>query len=311
MIRYVIKRILLLIPVLIGVSLIVFVIISLAPGDAVDAINSGNISQEERQELREYYGLDQPVLVQYVRYMGNFVRGNMGYSVSYKAQVADLYFKRFPATLALAAAAAVIAILIAIPLGIYSALKAGSIGDNICTVISMLGISVPDFWVGLVLIFLFALRFNLLPAGEFKSFKSLILPGFTCGAMLIGALMRQTRSSMLNCLNADYLRTARSKGVSRRKVIWSHALRNALVPIAATAGDSLAFMMGGSAVTEAVYNWPGVGRLLVGAINNMDTQLICGCVIMQTIIVSAVMLLVDIAFAFIDPRIKAQYAKGG
>ena len=129
--------------------------------------------------------------------------------------------------------------------------------------------------------------------------------------MFMGALMRQTRSSMLDCLNADYLRTARSKGVSKRDVVTVHAFRNALIPIVTTAGAQLGILLGGSAVTEAVFNWPGVGRLIVSAINNMDTQLICGCVIMQTVMISVVMLLVDILYAFIDPRIKAKYAKGG
>ena len=309
--RYIIKRLLLLIPVIVGVSLLVFILISFAPGDAVDAMGTVDLTAEQKEELRELYGLNKPLIVQYLNYMANFVRGNMGYSISFKQPVFDLYFQRFPATMALSATAVLFALIISIPLGIFSALRAGSVADNTCTVVSLFGISMPNFWVGLMLILFFSLRLKWFPSSDFKSIKSLVLPGFTCGIIFMGSLMRQTRSSMLDCLGADYLRTARSKGVPEGTVIRSHAFRNALIPIVATAGDQLGFMLGGSAVTETVFNWPGVGRLMVNAINNMDTTLICGCVIMQTIMISLIMLIVDILFAFIDPRIKAQYSKGG
>ncbi len=310
--RYVLKRIVLLIPVLIAVSFIVFMLVSLAPGDAVTATAGGtDLTEEQLNELRDYYGLNDSVFVQYFRYMKNFVTGDMGYSISFKEQVSVLYFQRFPATIALAFTSVVFSVVLAIPLGIISALKADSLADNAITVAALFGISMPGFWIGLVLILFFSLRLGWFPPGEFKGIKSLILPGFTGGIMFMGALMRQTRSSMLDCLNADYLRTARSNGVSKRDVVTVHAFRNALIPIVATAGIQLGILLGGSAITEAVFNWPGVGRLIVNAINTMDTQLICGCVIMQTTMISLIMLLVDILYAFIDPRIKAKYAKGG
>lgn len=312
MYRYILKRLILLIPVLIGVSLIVFILVSLAPGDAVTATFGGSdLSAEEKEELREYYGLNDNVFVQYFRYMKDFVRGDMGYSIAFKEQVSVLYFQRFPATLALAGMSVLFALIFAIPLGILSALKADTLADNAITVVALFGISMPMFWIGLIMILFFSLRLGWFPASEFKGFRSLILPGLTGGIMFMGALMRQTRSSMLDCLNADYLRTARSKGVSKRNVVTVHAFRNALIPIVTTAGAQLGILLGGSAVTEAVFNWPGVGRLIVNAINNMDTTLICGCVIMQTIMISVVLLLVDILYAFIDPRIKAKYARGG
>ena len=312
MIRYAIKRRLLCIPVLICVTFLIFVLISFAPGDAVDAMSNSNLTDEQIAELKAFYGLDQNVFVQYFRYMKNFITtGSLGYSISFKQNVADLYFMRLPATAALAGVAILFALVIALPLGIYSALHANSIGDNICTIAALLGISVPGFWIGLLLIMLFSLKLGWLPAGECTDFKSIILPAFTCGIIFISALMRQTRSSMLDCLGSDYLRTASSKGVPRGKVIMSHAFRNALIPIIATAGEQVAFLLGGSAVSEAVFNWPGVGRLLLKAINTMDTPLICGCVIMQTIMISLVMLIVDILFAFVDPRIKGKYARGG
>ena len=310
--RYILKRIVLLIPVLIAVSFIVFLLVSLAPGDAITAtVGNSDLSEQQKEELREYYGLNDTVFVQYFRYMKNFIRGDMGYSIAFKEQVSTLYFQRFPATLALAGVSVFFALLFAIPLGILSALKADTVADNVITVVALFGISMPMFWIALVMILFFSLRLGWFPAGEFKGLKSLILPGLTGGIMFMGALMRQTRSSMLDCLNADYLRTARSKGVSKRDMVTVHAFRNALIPIVTTAGAQLGILLGGSAVTEAVFNWPGVGRLIVSAINNMDTPLICGCVIMQTIMISVVMLLVDILYAFIDPRIKAKYAKGG
>ena len=311
MIRYVIKRILLCIPVLICVSLIIFVLMSFAPGDAVDALGSQNLTAEQEAALREAYGLHQNVFVQYFNYMKNFItKGSLGQSYTYKAEVTTLYFQRFPATFALSGVAILFALVIALPLGIYSALHVNSVGDNICTVLALLGISVPGFWVGLLLILLFCLQLGWFPSGDFTGLKSLVLPGFTCGLMFISSLMRQTRSSMLDCLSADYLRTASSKGVPKNRVILHHAFRNALIPIITTAGTQIAFLLGGSAVTESVFNWPGVGRLLVKGISQMDTPLICGCVIMQTIMITVVMLLVDILFAFVDPRIKSKYTKG-
>ena len=312
MIRYVIKRLLLCIPVLICVTLLIFVLISFAPGDAVDAMGNQGLTAEQEAELRAYYGLDQNVFVQYFNYMKKFITtGSLGESISFKQEVATLYLQRFPATMALAGFAILIALVIALPLGIYSALHVDSIGDNICTVAALLGVSVPGFWIGLLMIMLFSLKLGWLPAGEFNGLKSIIMPAFTCGIVFISALMRQTRSSMLDCLGSDYLRTASSKGVPRKQVVMSHAFRNALIPIIATAGEQVAFLLGGSAVSEAVFNWPGVGRLLLKGINTMDTPLICGCVIMQTIMISVVMLIVDILFAFVDPRIKGKYAKGG
>lgn len=312
MIRYVIKRLLLCIPVIICVSFIIFVLMSFAPGDAVDLMASQNLSAEAQEALREKYGLNQNVFVQYFNYMKTFVTtGSLGTAISYNMDVTTLFFQRFPATIALTAMAILIALVIALPLGILSALRVNSLGDTLCTVAALLGISMPGFWIGLLLIMLFSLKLGWLPPGEFSSFKSILMPAFTCGVGFICSLMRQTRSSMLDCLGADYLRTASSKGVPRRKVIMSHAFRNALIPIIATAGQQVAFLLGGSAVAESVFNWPGVGRLLVKAINQMDTPLVCGCVIMQTIMITLVMLLVDILFAFVDPRIKAKYAKGG
>ncbi len=312
MIRYVIKRILLCIPVLICASLIIFVAMSFAPGDAVDALGGQNLTPEQEAALRAEYGLDQNVFIQYFNYMKKLItKGSLGMSYTYKEEVLTLYMQRFPATLALSAMAIVFALILALPLGIYSALHVNSVGDNICTVLALIGVSAPGFWVGLLLIFLFCLRLGWFPSGDFTGIKSLILPGFTCGLMFISSLTRQTRSSMLDCLGSDYLRTARSKGVPRRQVIMDHAFRNALIPIIMTAGSQIAFLLGGTAVAESVFNWPGVGRLLVKAITQMDTPLICGCVIMQTVVVTTVMLLVDILFAFVDPRIKSKYTRGG
>jgi peptide/nickel transport system permease protein len=309
MYRYVIKRILLLIPVILAVSFLVFFMMDLTPGDVTDIIGS-NYSTGQLEQLRHELGYDQSVFSRYLIYMKNLVQGDLGTSYIYKMPVWDLYMQRFPETLKLSLAGVAFALVLAIPLGIRSALKSGSLDDNISMFIALFGVSIPSFWLGLMLILVFSLNLKWFPSGtDTEGWKSLILPGITVGARLSGVITRTTRSSMLDVIRSDYLRTAQAKGVPERLVIQKHALRNALIPIITITGIQLGATLGGAVIAETVFSWPGVGRLIVDALNSRDTITATGAIIMTTILISVLMLIVDILYAFVDPRVKAQFMK--
>ncbi len=312
MLRYAIKRVLLMIPVVIGVSFLIYCIMAFAPGDIV-SVTTGedNLTEEQIEELRAYYGLDQPLVVRYFNYMNHFIHGDLGTSYITGKPVLDSFLQRLPATLKLAIASMIVSLLISIPLGIYSAVKHGSLQDNVSMIFAMLGLSIPNFWLGLMLIIAFSLYLGLLPSGGSTGFSSIILPAITTGTGLTATLARTTRSSMLDVIRQDYLRTARAKGVAEKSVILKHALRNALIPIITIAGGQFAACLGGSVVVETVFAWPGVGRLIVDSVTSRDTPMVTGCIIMKSTIIGVIILIVDLLYATIDPRIKAQYAKGG
>ncbi len=308
--RYIIKRILMLIPVIVGVSLLVFVMMDMAPGTVVDIIG-GEMSTEELAELNHQLGYDRSVFYRYFLYMKDLLHGDLGTSFIYKMDVWDLYMQRLPATLELAGASVLLAILLSIPLGIKAATGHGGLTDNVSMVAALLGLSMPNFWLGMMLIVLFSNRLGWLPSyGATDGIKSLILPALTIGTGLMATLTRTTRSSMLDVLRADYLRTARSKGVPEKKVVSKHALKNALIPIITIIGTQLGNAVGGAVVTENVFAWPGVGRLIIDAINQRDTTTVTGCIIMTTVMICVIMMVVDIIYAFVDPRLRAQYASG-
>lgn len=308
MIRYILKRFAMLIPVIIGVSLLIFIAMDLAPGNELDALYGDILTTEEMEELYHEYGYDRSVFYRYGKYMLDFVRGDLGQSSYMKAPVLEVYFQRLPATAFLAVTAILLAHIISIPLGIFSARHQGSLADNAGMVLGLLGISIPNFWMGLMLIIWLSLNWKLFPSGGLNGFKSVILPAFTLGIDYIASLSRTTRSSMIDVIRSDYLRTARSKGVPENKVINKHALKNALIPIVTVSGGQLAGILGGSVTTETVFSWPGVGRLIVDAISYRDVKLATGALIMTTMISSIILLCVDILYAYIDPRLKAQYA---
>ena len=309
--RYALKRILYMIPVLIGVSFLIYFLMDLAPGDIVTLkMEEGGLTEEEVAELYAMYGLDKPLMVRYVNYMADFVRGDLGTSYTTGEPVLELYLSRVPASTKLALASVIVSVIISIPLGILAAMKHGSLTDNVASVGMLLGLSIPNFWLGLVLIILFALNLHLLPSGGNESgLASLILPAFTIGTGQAAALGRTTRSSMLDVLRQDYLRTARAKGCSERTVVNKHAFRTALIPISTIMFSQLGGLFGGAVTTEATFALPGVAQLSVQAIRNNDYELVTGCSIMTTTIVTVFMVLLDIFVAYIDPRVKAQYSK--
>lgn len=311
MLRYAIKRVLLMIPVIIGVSFLIFFIMDIAPGDIVDIkIAEEGLTFEQIAQLREQYGLDKSVFERYAAYMFKFVQGDLGVSNVSGKPVWDSYFEKMPATIVLACASILVSIIISIPLGIISAIKRGTITDNVSMVLSFLGLSIPNFWLGLMLIIVVALNVPGLPTGGFtKGIASVILPAITVGTGLTATLARTTRSSMLDVLSQDYLRTERAKGHKEFTVITKYALRNALIPIITIAGGQFAVCLGGAVLTETVFSWPGVGRLIVDAVNSRDVPLVVGSIILKSISIGLVVLVVDLLYAVIDPRIKAQYGK--
>lgn len=307
MYRYVIKRLLLMIPVIIGVSFLFFFIMDMAPGDAVDVLAPEGATAEDLEAIRHDLGLDKPVVVRYIDYMAGMLHGDLGVSYISKTDVFQTYVEKLPATIKLSFASILISVILSVPLGIYSATRQGTIQDNISMAFAMIGLAMPHFWLGLLLIIVFSLKLQWFPSGGDQTLSSIVLPAITIGTGLMATLTRTTRSSMLDVLKQEYLRTARAKGIPEKVVVMSHALRNALIPIITIIGTQLAGVLGGSVLTETVFAWPGVGRLIVDSLNMRDTPLVTGSIIMTTILLSFVLLLVDLLYAAVDPRIKAQY----
>ncbi|MBP3736418.1 MAG: ABC transporter permease [Lachnospiraceae bacterium] len=306
--RYIIKRVLMLIPIILGVSFIVFFMMDMAEGNALDLIGL-EYSEEKLAELYRQYGYDRSVFYRYFLYMKNLLHGSLGQSIIYKKDVWELYMQRLPATLKLASASVLVAVVLSIPLGIKAATTHGSLVDNTSMVVSIVGLSMPNYWLGLMLAVLFAQKLHWLPSsGDLNGIKSLILPAITVGTGLMATMTRTTRSSMLDVIRQDYLRTARAKGVPEKVVINKHALRNALIPIITVVGTEMGKALGGAVVTENVFAWPGVGRLIIDSVNQRDTAVVTGCIILTAVLISIVQLIVDILYAFVDPRLRAQYS---
>lgn len=307
MYKYIIKRILLLIPVLLGVSFLVFTILYLTPGDPAQLILGENAPRVAIDALREKMGLNDPFIIQYFRFIKNAIMGDFGRSYTTGRLVSQEIFARFPNTLILAVLGVIISILIGIPIGIISATRQYSFIDGFSMVLALLGVSMPVFWLGLMLILTFSVKFGLLPSGGFESLTSLILPALTLGVGSAAIITRMTRSSMLEVIRQDYIRTARAKGVAEKTVINKHALKNALIPIITVVGLQFGGLLGGAVLTESVYSWPGVGRMMVDAIRQKDTPTVLASVVFLAAAFSVVNLIVDLLYAFADPRIKSQY----
>ena len=308
MIRFVLKRLLYLIPVVIAVSFIIFGLMELTPGDVTDTMISESMTQEDIAGLRAKYNLDKSMFYRYGLYMFGLVQGDLGVSDVTGLNIWRMFISRLPNTLLLSFSALIFGIALAIPMGIIAARKAGTIIDNITTGVTLIGMSMPIFWVGILLLILFSLRLGWLPGGGYENgLRSLILPAVCTGLSMTASTARQTRSGMLEVLRADFLRTARAKGVPESTVITKHALGNAWIPIVTALGTSLCVTLAGSVVVEQVFAWPGIGRMAAEAIFARDVSTATGTIIMTTIIYVFVQLIVDLIYAFIDPRVKAKY----
>lgn len=307
--KYILKRLLMFIPVILGISFVIFFALEMAAGDPI-SMRYPDAVGEVYEALKHEYGYDRSVFYRYIMYILNLLKGDLGTSISMNAPVWDVYMQRLPATVDLAIASSLVCLVISIPLGIISAVKHGTLIDNGSMVLALLGLSMPNFWLGLLLIIVFAQKLGWFPSYGRDVWYSIILPAFTIGTGQTAILTRTTRSSMLDVIRQDYLRTARSKGVSEKKVITKHALKNALIPIITIIGSNFAGIIGGAALTETVFTWPGVGRLLVESIGQRDVPLATGTVVLTSILTSLILLAIDILYAYVDPRIKGNYTKG-
>jgi peptide/nickel transport system permease protein len=315
MLRYLTQRFIAFVPTLLGVSILIFVAIRAVPGDSIVAMlgtEAGMLTENQRASLEEYFGLDRPPVEQYLRWMGGVVRGDLGLSVRHGAPVLDVILSRFPLTLQLAFMAMVIALSIGVPIGILSAVKHNSIIDLFGRLIGLLGLATPAFLLGTLIIFVLSYYFKLQPnSGNYVSFaedpranlSQLIFPAFTLGFSFSASVMRTTRSAMLEVLGQDYVRTARSKGLTERVVIQRHALRNALIPLVTIISVEIGYLLGGTVIVEEIFALPGLGRLVYNAISQRDYALVQGIALFVAFNFVAINLFADLIYAAVDPRI--------
>jgi peptide/nickel transport system permease protein len=289
--------------VLFGVSLVVFFILYLT-GDPALVLLPPEASAEDVRRFREAMGFDDPFIVQYGRFLAGAVRGDFGQSIRHGEPAFHLVIERMPATFELAGAGLLIALCLAIPAGIISAVRRNTAADYVSTVVALLGQSMPTFWLGIMLILVFSVQFNLLPSSGRGGLQHLVLPAITLGLFTTARITRLTRSGMLEVLNQDYIRTARAKGVSAPPIVWKHALKNAAIPIVTIVGIELGTLLGGSVITETIFAWPGVGRLSVQAIYNRDYPVVQAAVFLLATTFVLVNLVVDVVYTYLDPRIR-------
>jgi peptide/nickel transport system permease protein len=302
--RFILKRLLIAVPVLIGITFVIFILLNVVPGDPVALMMGERMSPEIIERVRHQMHLDDPWPVRYVRFLAGAVQGDLGESYKLQRPVADLIVGAFPVTLKLALAAALVAWLIGIPAGILSAVKQYSLTDNFFMGLALTGVSMPVFWTALLFQYVFALKLGWLPVAGFYSAKHLIMPALVLGWSSSGLIARLTRSSLLDVMRHDYIRTARAKGLRNVPVILRHALKNALLPVVTVMALQIAFLLSGSVITESIFNIPGVGRIAVGAIQNRDMPLLQGAVLFTTVLVILGNLAADVLYGWLDPRIR-------
>jgi peptide/nickel transport system permease protein len=302
--NFLLRRLLLLIPVLWGVATLVFLLLHFIPGDPVDLMLGDSALGTDRETLRNQLGLNDPLIVQYLRYFGDLLQGDWGTSLFSKKPVFEEIMERVPATMELMFGAMVVTILVAMPLGLIAAVNKGTWIDQGAMIFSLLGVSLPNFWLGPMLILLLSIHFDLLPVNERGGLEHLILPALTLGTSLASILARITRSSVVETLQAEYIRTARSKGISGLRILFRHALRNALIPIVTVIGLQVGVLLSGAIITEAIFDWPGLGNLLISAINSRNYPLVQGCVLFIAGSYVMVNLVIDLLYAYLDPRIR-------
>jgi peptide/nickel transport system permease protein len=309
MIQYIIKRTLLIIPVMLGVSVIVFAIMFLTPGDPAVMMVGENAPPAQVEAIRQRLGLDQPIHIQYTRWLGNVLQLDLGRSIRSNRLVIGEITGRIRPTVELAILATLLAAGVGIPIGVLSATWQNSVVDHVATVLSFIGLAMPVFWQGLMLILLFSVAVDWFPAsGRAMDWRHYVLPTLTLGTSAIAAVTRMTRSTMLETINQDFVRTARSKGLIEHRVIYRHALRNALIPVVTIIGLQFGGLLAGAVITETIFAWPGIGRLAVDAMRAKDFPVVQGVVLVFALLYAVVNLLVDITYAFLDPRLKTRYS---
>lgn len=308
MLKYIGKRLLQMIPVLLVVSFVVFWLMSIS-SDPAATIMGDVASAEQIEAKREAMGLNRPIVVRYGEYVWNALHGDLGLSI-YGQNVWEQFSARFPFTLLLCAGSILLTVIVSIPCGIIAALKKDTWVDSIISALAMFGVSMPVFWLGLLLMLLFGVKLGWLPTTGIQGgvLKSAILPSVTSAITALATMTRMTRSSMLDNLNADYLRTYRAKGVREHDVIWRHCLKNALLPIITAIGNQLNILIGGAVTLEIVFTWPGIGNLVITSVRSGDYMMVTGCVVMICLCIAFAQLIVDLSYALVDPRIRAQYS---
>jgi len=304
MLRYLIRRLVLTIPVLIGVATLVFALIHFIPGDPAAAMLGEGATPEEVEQLRDRLGLNRPLIAQYGSFLQGLMHGDLGVSLRNDQPVTQQILDRMPATAELAFASMTVAVLIALPLGIVAAVWRGTAIDFSAMTLSLVGISVPNFWLGPLLAIIFAVELGWLPVGGRGTVAHLVLPAVTLGAALAAILARMTRASLLEELREPYVLAARAKGVSRSRAILHHAFRNSLIPIVTILGLQFGVVLTGAVITETIFAWPGIGRLLIQSISFRDYPLVQGCVLLIAVTYVGVNLITDLTYSFLDPRIR-------
>ncbi len=302
--RYLLSRLGQILPVVFGVVTIVFFLVHLIPGDPVEIMLGESAVAAQKEELRRELKLDRPVAAQYASFLGGLVRGDLGISFRSGEPVLREILSRFPATLLLAAASLLVALLVAVPLGVLSAMRQHSPLDHLSAFLAMLGLSMPNFWLGPLLILVFSIRLGLFPVAGYGTARHLVLPALTMGAGMAAILMRMLRSSLLEEVRQEYVRAAAAKGLSRRAAVLRHALKNSAIPVLTVLGLQFGALLSGSIITETIFSWPGIGRLLVQAIAARDFPLVQGCVLFIAVCTVAVNLATDLLYSRLDPRIR-------
>ena len=304
--QFILRRLFVSIFLLLGVSVIVFGVIRLAPGDPVMVVAGLDALPETVEAIRKEWGFDLPVYVQYFRWLIRAVRLDFGQSLMTREKVSEMILARLPASLKLNLVAYALALAVSIPMGIYSALKQYSLLDHLGTVVALVGVSMPGFWLGLLLILYFALYLGWFPVFGIGTWKHYVLPSVALGVSQAAGLMRMTRSSVLEAMKQDYIRTARAKGLAERVVVFKHMLKNASLPIVTIIGMRIAYLLSGSFIIETIFAWPGIGRLAINCLYSRDYFVVQGTVLLTAVVIVFANLIVDVTYCFLDPRIRYQ-----
>lgn len=304
MLGYLLSRLLSAVFVVLGVSCFVFMLIHLVPGDPVELMLGESARPADREALRSALGLDQPLLTQFFNFIANLIQFDLGQSIHQRIAISEILTERIPATLQLAVVSLLFALIIALPLGVVAALKRGSRWDQLAMGFSLIGVSIPNFWMGPLLILIFAVGLGWLPVSGKESALSIVLPALTLGTAMAAILARMVRSTLLEVLGEDYIRTARAKGLTEGQVVWKHGLRNALLPLITLIGLQLGTLLGGAVITETIFSWPGVGQLTIEAIQKRDYPVVQACVLLISLSYVIVNMATDVIYALIDPRIR-------